>query len=54
MKRDLTKICFDELYSKPQLRKYKTDEINYKHFDEMCSIDLADLIDYKTSNKRGY
>ena len=54
MKRDLTKIFVDEIYSKPPLRNYPNKKIVYNHNDEIWSIDLADMIDYKTSNNKGY
>ena len=52
MKRDLTKIFIDEIYSKPPKRNYPTNKIIYNHVDETWSIDLADFSDYKTSKKR--
>ena len=54
MKKDLTKKFIDEIYSKPPKKKYETNKIIYNHIDEMWSIDLADMIDYKTSNNKGY
>ena len=54
MKKDLTKIFIDEIYSKAPLRNYPTNKIVYNHIDEIFSIDLADMIDYKTSNNKGY
>ena len=54
IKRDLTKIFFDEIYSKPPRRNYPTDKIIYNHVDDIWSIDLADFSDYKTSNNKGY
>ena len=36
------------------MRKYPTNKIIYKHIDEIWSIDLADMIDYKISNNKGY
>ena len=54
MKRDLTNIFVDEIYSKPPVRNYPTNKIIYNHIDEIWSIDLADMIDYKTSNNKGY
>ena len=50
MKRVLFKIFFDDLYTKLPMRNYETNKIIYNHDDEILSIDLADLIDYKTSN----
>ena len=54
MKRDLTKIFIDEIFSKAPMRKYPTNKIVYNHIGEIWSIDLADMIDYKISNNKGY
>ena len=54
MKKDLTKIFIDEIYSKPPRRNYPTNKIIYNHIDEIWSIDLADMIDYKISNNKGF
>ena len=54
MKRDLTKIFEDEIYSKATKKNYPTKKIVYNHFDEIWSIDLADFSDYKTSNNKGF
>ena len=51
--KDLIKVFVDENYSKAPLRNYPTIKIVYNHIDEIWSIDLADMIDYKTSNKKG-
>ena len=52
--RDLVKIFIDEIYSKPPKKNYETNKIIYNHIDEIWSIDLADMIDYKISNNKGY
>ena len=54
MKRDLTKIFIDEIYSSPPRKNYPTIKINYNHIDEIWSIDLADFADYKTKNNKGF
>ena len=54
MKKDLTKIFIDELYSKAPRKNYETNKIKYDHIDEIWSIDLADFSDYKTSNNKGF
>ena len=54
MKGDLTKIFIDEIYSKPPRKNYSTNKIVYNHIDEIWSIDLADMIDFKISNNKGY
>ena len=53
-KRDLTKIFIDEIYSSPPKKNYPTNKIVYNHIDEIWSIDLADFLDYKTSNNEGF
>ena len=54
MKRDLTKIFIDEIYSKPPIKNYPTNKIIYNHLDEIWSIDLADFSENKTSNNKGF
>ena len=54
MKKDLTKIFIDEIYSKAPKKNYPTNKIIYNHIDEIWSIDLADMIDYKVSNNKGF
>ena len=54
MKRDITKIFIDEIYSKPPRKNYPTNKIVYNYVDEIWSIDLADFSDYKTSNNKGF
>ena len=54
MKKDLTKIFISEMYSKPPRRNYPTNKIIYNHIDEIWSIDLADMVDCKTSNNKGF
>ena len=54
MKKDLTKIFIDEIYSTPPRKNYPTNKIIYNHIDEIWSIDLADFSDYKTSNNKGF
>ena len=53
-KRDLTKIFIDEIYSKPPRKNYPTNKIVYNHVYKIWSIDLADMIDYKISNNKGF
>ena len=53
-KKDLTKIFIDKIYSKAPMRNYPTNKLVYNHIDEKWSIDLADMIDYKTSNNKGF
>ena len=54
MKRNITKIFIDEIYSKPPKKCYETNKLTYNHIDEIWSIDLADMIDYKISNNKGF
>ena len=54
MKKDLTKILFDEIYSKPPKKNYPTNKILYNHVAEIWSIDLADFSDYRTKNNKGF
>ena len=54
MERDLIKIFIDEIYSKAPRKHYPTNKIVYNHVDEIWSIDLADMIDYKISNNKGF
>ena len=52
--KDLIKIFVDEIYSKPPKKIYPANKIVYNHIDEIWSIDLADMVDYKTSNNKGF
>ena len=54
MKRDLTKSFIDEIYSKPPKKNYPTNKKVYNHIDEIWSIKLADMVDYKVSNNKGF
>ena len=54
MKKDLARIFIDERYSKAPKKIYETNEMVYNHIDEVWSIDLADMIDYKISKKKGF
>ena len=54
MIKDLTKNFIDEIYRKAPKKNYPASKKIYNHIDELWSIDLADMIDYKTSNNKGY
>ena len=54
MKKDITKIFIDQIYSSPPEKSNPTNKMFYNHFDEIWSIDLADLLDYKKSNNKGF
>ena len=53
-KKDKIKLFIDENYSKPPKTNYPTNKIECNHIDEIWCIDLADMIDYKTSNNQGF
>ena len=53
-KKDLTKIFINEIYSTPPKKKYPTNKIIYNHVDQIWSIVLADMVDYKISNNKGF
>ena len=53
-KKNNIKIFVDEIYNTPTKKFYPTNKIIYNHFDEIWSIDLVDMIDYKISNNKGY
>ena len=46
------KIFISEIYKTPPMRDYPTNEIVYNHIDEIWSIDLTDMIDYKLPNNK--
>ena len=48
------KIFTNEIYSKPPKKNYPTNKKIYNSVDEVWSIDLADMIDYKISNNKGF
>ena len=52
IKKDLTKVSIDEINSTPPKKNYPTNKVVYNHVDEIWCIDLADMIDYKTSNNK--
>ena len=54
MKKDITKIFINEMYSKPPKKNFPTNKIFYNHIDEIWSFDLADMVDYKISNNKGF
>ena len=54
MKKDLTKIFIDEVYSKPPKKNYPTNKITIKSFDDTWSSDSLDMNDYGPKNNRGY
>ena len=54
MKKNLTEKFTDEIISKAPGKNYETNKILYNQFNDIWSIDLADMIDYKISNNRGF
>ena len=54
MKKDLTKIFIEEIYSKYPKKTFETNKIIYNSIDEIWSFGLADMNDNKNSNNRGY
>ena len=54
MKKDLIKIFIDEIFSSPPRKIYRTNKLIYNHIDDIWSIDLADMIDYKIPNNKGF
>ena len=51
---DSIKIFNDEVYRKPPRKNYPTNKILYNHIDEIWSNDLADMVDHKNSNNKGF
>ena len=54
MKKDLTKTFVNEICSKALKKNYETNKIITNYIDEVWSIDLAEMIDYKISNNKGF
>ena len=54
MKKALTKIFIDEIYSKAPMKTYPTNKTIIKSFDDICSSDLLDMNDYGPKNNNGY
>ena len=52
--KDLIKTFVDEIYSSPPRKNYPANKIVYNYVDEIWSIDLVDMIDYKISNNKSY
>ena len=53
-KKNNIKTFIDEIYNTPPKKFYPANKIIYNHIDEMWSINLADMIDYKISNNKGF
>ena len=54
MKKDITKIFIDKIYSTPPRKKNPTNKMVYNHIDGISSIALADFSDYKIRNTKGF
>ena len=54
VKRDLIEFFKDEIYGQAPKKNYPTNKITYNYINEIWSIDLADMIDYKTSNNKRF
>ena len=54
VKKEEIKIFNDEIYSSPPGKKYPTNKVIYNHIDEIWSLDLDDMVDYKISNNKGF
>ena len=54
MKKDLTRIFIDEIYSKSPIKNRPTIKRVYVRIDEIWSTNLANFSDYKTSNSKGF
>ena len=54
MKRDLTRIFIDEIYSSPPKSNYPTNKTLIKSIDDTWSSDLLDMNDYGIKNNKGY
>ena len=44
----------NKIYSTPPRKNFATNKVINNHIDEIWSTDLADMIDYETSNKQGF
>ena len=54
IKKDLTKIFIDEIYSSPHKNIYPRTETKIKSIDDTWSSDLLDMNDYGPKNNKGY
>ena len=54
MKKDITKIFIDEIYSKSPHKNYETNKTMIKSIDDTWSSDSLDMNDYGPKSKRGY
>ena len=54
MKRKLTEVFIDEVYSKPPMKNYPTEKALIKSIDYTWSSDLLDMKNYVIKNNKGY
>ena len=54
MKKDITKILIDEIYSSPPKNNYPTNKTVIKSINGTWSSDLLDMNDYGIKNIEGY
>ena len=54
VEKDLIKIFIDEIYSKPPRKNCPNKKILYNLIDEIWSIDIVDMVDYKSSHNKGF
>ena len=47
-------IFMNEIYSKSPKKNYATNKTNVYHSDDIWSLDILDLKDYRPKNNRGY
>ena len=48
------KIFIDETYFKASKKNYATNKMVYERIDQLWSMDLLDMSDYRIKNKNGY
>ena len=53
IEKDLIKIFIDEIFGKPARKSYPNSKVLYIRIDEIWSIRLIDMVDYKSSNNKG-
>ena len=54
MKKDITKIFINEIYSRQPQKTFETKTTIIKSFDDTWSPDLLDINNYGSKNKRSY
>ena len=48
------KLFIDEIYSEPPKKNHETNKTFYNHIDEIWSVDLVDMINYRVLNNKGF